>query len=90
MDLPNGGFHFFGEQHSGIYTSTRSGKEIEVTLEALMKIMEDLPEPPTILRVDIIASSLLPANTIMISGDIADKLNWEIKSAITQEERTDE
>jgi hypothetical protein len=72
------GLKFFESNQTGTYT-TSTGKGIDLSLEALMKIMADLPDPPVMLRVDIKACQILPKNTILISSDIADVLDGVIE-----------
>lgn len=71
-------FNFTGAP-SGTYTSN-AGTDINITLEALIGVMEKLPDPPSILNAEIKPSGLLPKNTIIISRDIADAIEAKIKN----------
>ena len=71
------GIPFMGSSKTGTY-ATRNDKHVDVSFEALMKIMADLPDPPTMLRYKIEVNDMLPKNTIFVSSDIADVIEKEI------------
>ena len=66
--------------------TTSNGRPVKMSLDALLKIMEDIPEKPKIftMPINIVRHDILPTNTIYIGNDIADA----IESAL-QKERKD-
>lgn len=70
----------FGESYNCAYTTT-TGEKVQVSIPALIKLMEDIPEPPRILTMDIslVTHRFLPPNTILISTDIAEALEEALK-----------
>lgn len=64
----------------GTYT-TNGNKQVDIPVEVLFKIMKDLPDPPQAFKAAILPNGLLPKNTIMISSDIAEKIDSLIESS---------
>ena len=72
-------FPFMGN-YNCTYT-TSSGNKVKMSIDALMKIMEDIPEKPRILTmpIQILKHKILPPNTIFISSDIAEALEQALE-----------
>lgn len=61
--------------------ATSSGIQAKISINALFKIMEDIPKSPRILTMDLQLkeASILPDNTIIISSDIARAIEEALK-----------
>ena len=61
--------------------TTFGGKQVKFSINALFKIMEDIPKTPRILTMPIQMKKLniLPDNTILISNDIAEAIEEALK-----------
>lgn len=72
---PSGQVCDLGPTYNISFTSSR-GTQVSLSLDTLIKVMEDMPKPPRILTMDIklLEHPLLDGNTILISSEIAKAL----------------
>ena len=69
------------DYNSNCTYTTNGGKQAKLSLNVLLKIMEDIPKTPRILTMPIQMKKLniLPDNTILISNDIAEAIEEALK-----------
>lgn len=62
------------------YTTTANA-DIKMSIDALMALIEEIPERPKIFRmnINVISNDILPKNYIMLSKDVADALEEAMK-----------
>ncbi len=78
--IPSG---MFGSFFNCTYTFKDTGKQAKISIAALMKVMEKIPDPPQIITMDIelVKSSFLLGNTIILSKSVAEALEEVIKES---------
>ena len=76
--VPSG---MFGSFCNCTYTFKETGKQVKISIAALMKVMEKIPDPPQIFTMDIelVKSSFLLGNTIILSKGVAEALEEAMK-----------
>ena len=61
--------------------TTGNDKRVAISVTALLKIINELPEPPKLftIPIEIVKSPLLPENYIILSSSVAEALEQALK-----------